>query len=41
MLIVWKSTNTSEEVSCGKEHHTFLHKTETVDPPLEESSSDH
>ena len=36
-----KSTNTCKIPICGKRHHTLLHKTETVDPLLEESSSDH
>ena len=36
-----KSTNTCKIANCGKRHRTLLHKTETVDPPPEESSSDH
>ena len=33
--------NTCKIANCGKRHHILLQKTETVDPPLEESSSDH
>ena len=29
-----KSTNTCKIANCGKCHHTLLHKTETVDPPI-------
>ena len=36
-----KSSNTCKIANCGKRYHTPLHKTETVDPPPEESCSDH
>ena len=33
--------NTCNIANCRKRHHILFQKTETVDPPLEESSSDH